>query len=88
MMELEEETNSVLTNTPSSINVSLHPLVVLNISDHFTRARMQREDATSPSGWLYLNRAHRTIDSCTKQNSLSLENYLNLPLVIGHTCKK
>ena len=41
---------SVLTSTPSSIRVSLHPLVVLNISDHFTRARMQREEGGTASG--------------------------------------
>ncbi len=51
-MEVEEQqsaSSSVVTSTPSSINVSLHPLVVLNISDHFTRVRMQRqEDDNSP----------------------------------------
>ncbi len=39
---------SVLTTTPSSVSVSLHPLVVMNISDHFTRVRMQQQDPSSP----------------------------------------
>lgn len=49
LMEVDE--SSVLTSTPSSVSVSLHPLVVMNISDHFTRVRMQQEDpATPPKG--------------------------------------
>ncbi len=48
-MEVDEgASSSVLTSTPSSVSVSLHPLVVMNISDHFTRVRMQQEDSTKP----------------------------------------
>lgn len=51
-MEVDETVTvfSVLTTTPSSVSVSLHPLVVMNISDHFTRARMQQQDSTAPPG--------------------------------------
>ena len=47
IMEVDEGC-SVLTATPSSVSVSLHPLVVMNISDHFTRVRMQQQDPSSP----------------------------------------
>ena len=43
--------NVVLTSTTGSVSVSLHPLVVMNISDQFTRVRMQQEDTTmAPKG--------------------------------------
>lgn len=44
----EPALRSVLTDTPSSVSVSLHPLVVMNISDHFTRLRVQEEDQGRP----------------------------------------
>lgn len=50
-MEVDE--SSVLTSTPSSVSVSLHPLVVMNISDHFTRVRMQQEDPATPPKGVY-----------------------------------
>ena len=44
-------TNTVLTSTTGSVSVSLHPLVIMNISDQFTRVRMQQEDTTTaPKG--------------------------------------
>ena len=39
---------SVLTSTPGSVSVSLHPLVIMNISDHFTRVRVQQQDPAAP----------------------------------------
>ena len=52
-MEVEQgEGGRVITKQTSSsgsVTVSLHPLVIMNISDHFTRVRMQHEEA-APSG--------------------------------------
>ena len=53
-MEVEEAGssdggNSVLTNVPSSVSVSLHPLVVMNISDHFTRVAQQQQSSNKGS---------------------------------------
>ena len=39
--------STVLATSTGSVSVSLHPLVVMNISDHFTRVRMQQEDAAT-----------------------------------------
>ena len=36
------------TSASGSVTVSLHPLVIMNISDHFTRVRMQNEEASPP----------------------------------------
>lgn len=53
-MEVDEGApSSVLTNTPSSVSVSLHPLVVMNISDHFTRVRVQQEEPTTTHKGVY-----------------------------------
>lgn len=63
-MEVDQSApSSVLTNTPSSVSVSLHPLVVMNISDHFTRIRVQQgeDSSTGPAGTT-LNRAHQLHD--------------------------
>ena len=38
--------NTVLTSSTGSVSVSLHPLVIMNISDQLTRVRMQQEDTT------------------------------------------
>lgn len=43
-MEAEESKSSinrVLSSSTGSVSVSLHPLVIMNISDHYTRSRMQ-----------------------------------------------
>ena len=38
-----------------SVNVSLHPLVIMNISDHFTRVRVQQQDESGlPIGALQI----------------------------------
>lgn len=58
-MEVDENVPStVLTDTPSSVSVSLHPLVVMNISDHFTRIRVQEGDVGTPPKGEILNEAH------------------------------
>ena len=36
--------------TASGVNVSLHPLVIMNISDHFTRVRVQHDEGEPPIG--------------------------------------
>ena len=39
--------NSVVTEESSSTtNVCLHPLVIINVSDHYTRQKVQQEDAS------------------------------------------
>lgn len=45
-MEVEEGEASYVTSGGSggSVSVSLHPLVIMNISDHFTRVRVQQQD--------------------------------------------
>ena len=57
-MEVEEQGEaSYVTSGGSggSMNVSLHPLVIMNISDHFTRVRVQQRDQSgSPVGALQL----------------------------------
>ena len=67
-MEVDQEDEpaprSVLTDTPSSVSVSLHPLVVMNISDHFTRLRVQEEDSGRPPPGYVLNKAHRPCTDC------------------------
>lgn len=38
--------SKVVTNAVnSSVDVSLHPLVIMNISDHYTRVKMQQENS-------------------------------------------
>ena len=46
--------NAVLATASGSVSVSLHPLVIMNISDHFTRVRMQQEDATAAPKSTYM----------------------------------
>lgn len=46
-MDVEEqgEQSRVLAGgSAGSVSVSLHPLVIMNISDHFTRVRVQQEE--------------------------------------------
>lgn len=38
-----EPSSSVLTSAAGSVDVSLHPLVIMNISDHCTRARVEQK---------------------------------------------
>ena len=57
-MEVEEQgeaTYVTLGGSGGSVSVSLHPLVIMNISDHFTRVRVQQQDeARVPLGALHL----------------------------------
>lgn len=60
-MEVDEQGQgeaSYVTSAGSggSVNVSLHPLVIMNISDHFTRVRMQQQQSEGrmPLGGLSL----------------------------------
>lgn len=36
-----------------SVSVSLHPLVVMNISDHYTRTRVQESDTSVKGIYIY-----------------------------------
>lgn len=42
-MEVDSPSGSVMASTscPGSVSVSLHPLVIMNISEHWTRVRAQ-----------------------------------------------
>ena len=57
-MEVEEQGAAsyvISGGSGSSVSVSLHPLVIMNISDHFTRVRVQQQDdARLPLGALLL----------------------------------
>ena len=52
-MEVDADTDSpstssedkVLGSGSSSLSVSLHPLVIMNISDHYTRVKVQQGDS-------------------------------------------
>lgn len=59
-MEVEEGTTSSTTKsvmassgTVGSVSVSLHPLVIMNISEHWTRIRSQ--EGTAHQGKLLMN---------------------------------
>lgn len=44
----------VVTNAVNSVNISLHPLVIMNISDHYTRVKMQQENSQDqPQGTIF-----------------------------------
>ena len=46
-MEVDVSKSVVIENTgPGSVSVSLHPLVVMNISEHWTRVRAQEGKST------------------------------------------
>ena len=50
-MEVEEQGEAscvVSAGSTGSVSVSLHPLVIMNISDHFTRVRVQQQDEGKP----------------------------------------
>ena len=40
---MEDGASMVSGSSTGSINVSLHPLVVMNVSDHYTRVKVQEE---------------------------------------------
>ncbi len=53
---MEEGTEQLLSSgAGGSVSVSLHPLVVMNVSDHFTRVKVQNDvPSSSVSGSLSL----------------------------------
>ncbi len=61
---MEEGSEQVVAGgAGGSVSVSLHPLVVMNVSDHFTRVKVQNEvPASNVSGLL----CHFTCNSDTK----------------------
>jgi COP9 signalosome complex subunit 6 len=70
-MEVEEQGagDSYVSSGGSggSVNVSLHPLVIMNISDHFTRVRVQQQEESGlPNvyGALLGTQKGRSIDIC------------------------
>ena len=49
-MEVDGNKSVVIENTgPGSVSVSLHPLVIMNISEHWTRVRAQEAKSTQGS---------------------------------------
>jgi COP9 signalosome complex subunit 6 len=72
-MEVEEGETSYVTSGGSggSVSVSLHPLVIMNISDHFTRVRVQQQDeGRVPLGALSLENHIACFTSCTLHATL------------------
>lgn len=39
----EGSSSTVLSSSAGSVDVSIHPLVIMNISDHCTRARVEQK---------------------------------------------
>ena len=63
-MEVEEQGEESYVSSGGSggsVNVSLHPLVIMNISDHFTRVRVQQQEETVPVGALQIELNRVTI---------------------------
>eukprot|EP00041_Stephanoeca_diplocostata_P024693 m.632127 g.632127 ORF g.632127 m.632127 type:complete len:340 (-) comp22577_c0_seq3:4055-5074(-) len=62
VVRIDDETSTTVGNTqkeiaptileaaPGTIEVKLHPLVIINISDHYTRIRAQHDGKISPTG--------------------------------------
>lgn len=62
-MEVDEAQDNVLaTNVSGSVSVSLHPLVILNISEHWTRLTAQVGNAVPTLGALIGKQKDRTIE--------------------------
>ena len=52
---MEEGTEQVVSGGGAgSVNVSLHPLVVMNVSDHFTRVKVQSQVPPSIISGIYI----------------------------------
>ncbi|XP_064394720.1 COP9 signalosome complex subunit 6-like [Halichondria panicea] len=56
----------VLSSSSGSVSVSLHPLVIMNISDHYTRSHMQRGGTTKECvyGALLGTQKGRSVEIC------------------------
>jgi len=52
---MEEGSSAVLSAAAGSVDVSIHPLVIMNISDHCTRARVEQK---TPLRGEYVAEAH------------------------------
>ena len=86
------------SNLLPSVIVALHPLVIMNISEHWTRVRAQQGKATQVYGALLGRQKGRNIELCTsfemKMNPISsgdeIEENIDLEFLninIGQ-CKK
>lgn len=49
-MDTSEERNVMAPGATGSVTCSLHPLVIMNVSEHWTRVRAQAEGQTVPRG--------------------------------------
>jgi len=62
-MEVDEPQNNVLaTNVTGSVSISLHPLVILNISEHWTRLTAQFGSSVPSIGALIGKQKDRTLE--------------------------
>lgn len=62
-MEIDDTQDNVLaTNVSGSVSVSLHPLVILNISEHWTRLTAQVGKSVPTVGALIGKQKDRTIE--------------------------
>ncbi|GAB6018555.1 COP9 signalosome complex subunit 6 [Chamberlinius hualienensis] len=64
MMEVDEDTKSVMASsvTVGSVSVSLHPLVIMNISEHWTRIRAQEGKPSQVLGALIGKQKGRNLE--------------------------
>ncbi|XP_035221410.1 COP9 signalosome complex subunit 6-like [Stegodyphus dumicola] len=63
-MEIDEAPRNVLaaSGTTGSVSVSLHPLVIMNVSEHWTRVRAQEGTAQQVVGALIGKQKGRNIE--------------------------
>lgn len=62
-MEVDETQDNVMaTNVSGSVSISLHPLVILNISEHWTRLTAQVGNTVPTLGALIGKQKDRTIE--------------------------
>jgi COP9 signalosome complex subunit 6 len=62
-MEVDEvQDNVIATNVTGSVSISLHPLVILNISEHWTRLTAQVGNSVPTLGALIGKQKDRTIE--------------------------
>ncbi|XP_003383703.1 PREDICTED: COP9 signalosome complex subunit 6-like [Amphimedon queenslandica] len=81
---MEEGTEQIVTGGGSSgsVSISIHPLVVMNVSDHFTRVKVQNDTNIRVFGALLGRQKGRSVEICnsyelvvdtTKENKLVLD---------------
>lgn len=62
-MEVDEvQDNVIATNVTGSVSISLHPLVILNISEHWTRLTAQVGNTIPTLGALIGKQKDRTLE--------------------------